>query len=75
MSPKTKNENRIPQSRDLADPNDWTEELAAAEFAISALRQVVQLTRADDPQNEQMLWRRHYERLWNMKRQLDAVVM
>ena len=67
--------NRIVAQRYPVGTDEWTAEIAVAESAISVLWSTVQATRATDFRREQILWSRHHEELWRMKRWLDAVVM
>jgi hypothetical protein len=53
----------------------WDLEVEFVESAIDNLLALVRYTRKEDFRMETVLWRRHHERLWNMKRKLDAVVM
>lgn len=53
----------------------WELEVEFVESAIDNLLDLVRYTRAEDFRMETVLWRRHHERLWSMKRKLDAVVM
>jgi hypothetical protein len=53
----------------------WELEIEFVESAIDVLLALVRHTREEDFRMETVLWRRHHERLWSMKRKLDAVVM
>ena len=74
-SRKRAHRNRVVQQRYPIGTDEWTAELAVAEAALAMLWQTVKTTRATDFRREQILWRRHHDDLWQMKRWLDAVVM
>lgn len=68
-------QDRIVAQRYPVGPDEWSAEIAVAESALAVLLRRVQVTRGVDFRREQLLWRRHHEDLWRLKRMLDAVVM
>lgn len=60
---------------DNTQPDEWVATMDAAHLAILALYRLSRDTRTLDGRREQVLWQRHHEQLWDMKRHMDAVVM
>jgi hypothetical protein len=65
----------IIRPRASSDGADWLMEIVEAELAIAQLLAAKRKVMRTDPAREQVLWTRYHDRLRDMKRQLDAVVM